>query len=58
MLLKEATKKVSAALKSKNDLDIQVAQGMLESSENRMEKGRKGLQECQKEQSLVRSAAV
>ena len=61
VLLKEATKKLSAAMKAKNDLEIQVAQGMLESSENRMEKGRKGLQTCQQkrnELSKKRSAAT
>ena len=40
MLLKEATKKLSAAMKANNYLEIVVAQGMLESSENRMEKMR------------------
>ena len=61
VLLKEATEKLSKALKAKNDLDIQVAQGMLESSENRMEKGRKGLQTCQQKRNEIskkRSAAV
>jgi len=61
VLLKEATKKLSAAMKANNDLEIQVAKGMLERSENCVEKGRKGLQTCQQkrnELSKKRSAAT
>ena len=47
VLLKQATTKLSMALKEKDVIETQVAQGMLESAESRMEKGRKGIEDCQ-----------
>ena len=37
------------ALKEKGVTETQVAQGMLASAEGRMEKGRKGIEDCQQE---------
>ena len=47
VLLKQATTKLSMALKEKDVIETQVAQGMLESAESRMEKGRKWIEDCQ-----------
>ena len=47
VLLKQATTKLSMDLKEKDVIETQVAQGMLESAESRMEKGRRGTEDCQ-----------
>ena len=47
VLLKQATTKLSMALKEKDVIETQVAQEMLESAESRIEEGRKGIADCQ-----------
>ncbi|KAH3790851.1 hypothetical protein DPMN_169059 [Dreissena polymorpha] len=53
VLLKEATTKIGIALKEKYVVDIQVAKGMLENANSRMEKGTNGLQYCEQKRNSL-----